>query len=110
MIKKSTQKVRIWAAQYTMVDNTRYQRGYTLPLLKCLTEAEAKYILKEIHEGVYGSHSGGRILAQKAVRAMYYWLGMNKDSSNMVKHNDKCQRFSKVITSPPKELSPASTP
>ena len=58
--------------QRLSVDNTLYQRGYTLSLLKCLLESEAKYILKEIHEGVRGSHSGGRMLAHKAVRAMYY--------------------------------------
>ena len=54
-----------------MVDNTFHQRGYTLPLVKCLSESEAKYILKEIHEGVGGSPSRGRMLAHKAVQAMY---------------------------------------
>jgi hypothetical protein len=69
MIKKSEQKLHTRTAWYTMVDNTIYERGYTFPLLKCLSESEAKYILKEIHEGVYGTHSRGRMLAHKVVRA-----------------------------------------
>jgi len=33
-----------------------------MPYLKCIDEKEAKYILKEIHEGVCGNHAGPRSL------------------------------------------------
>lgn len=87
--KKSARKVRVRAARYIMIGNTLYRRGYTLPLLKCLFDLEAKYVLKEIHEGDCGSHSEGRMLAHKAVWTGYYWPDMNKDSSDVVKHCDK---------------------
>jgi hypothetical protein len=81
-----------------------------LPLLKCLFKIDAEYALKEIHKGVCTGHSGGRMLAHKAVRAGYYWPTMNRDSSEMVKHYDKCQRFAKVDHSPPTELCSISSP
>lgn len=66
---KLARKIHVQAARYTLVDGILYRRGFTLPLLKCLSKDEAAYVLKEIHEGVCGSHSGGRMLAHKAVRA-----------------------------------------
>jgi len=36
--------------------NYLYRIGYSTPLLKCITNKQAKYILTEIHEGVYGNH------------------------------------------------------
>lgn len=56
-----------------------------LPLLKCLSKDEATYVPKEIHEGVYNSHSRGRMLAHKAIEVGYYWSEMNKDLSEVVK-------------------------
>jgi len=67
-------------------------------------------VLKEIHEGVCGSHSGGRMLAHKAVRAGYYWPTMNQESMEMVQSCDKCQRFAKLQTKPPAKLNSVSSP
>jgi hypothetical protein len=64
-----------------------------MPLLKCLPNSEAEYVLKEIHECVCDNNSRGRMLANKAMRAGYYWPTMGKDSVELVKHCDNCQRF-----------------
>jgi hypothetical protein len=61
------------AARYTMIRNTLYQMGYTLPLLKCISRTNADYVLWEIHEGVCSSHAGCRMLAHKLVKSGYYW-------------------------------------
>jgi hypothetical protein len=106
--KNSLRKVKMQSAKYTLVGDILCRKGYTLPLLKCLSESKAEYILQEIH-GVCGSHMGGRMLAHKVVRAGYYWLDMNRDSAELVKHYDKCQRFAQDEKSPPKELSPISS-
>jgi hypothetical protein len=63
--KKDARKTRMQTARYTLVGDVLYCRGYTLPLLKCLLKAKAEYVLREIHEGVCGSHSGGRMLLIK---------------------------------------------
>lgn len=78
------------SARYTLIGGTLYKRGYTLPLLKCLSKPEGEYILREIHKGVCGSHMEGRMLAHKALRAGYYWLDMNRDSTELVKRCDEC--------------------
>ena len=64
-----------------------------MPYLRCLRPDEADYVLREIHEGVYGNHSGKMSLAQKALRQGYYRPTMQKDSVELVQKCDKCQRF-----------------
>jgi len=96
-------------ARYTLIGGQLYRRGHTEPLLKCLKNFEAEYVLREIHEGVYGNHSRSRMLAHKAMRAGYYWPTMNKDSIKMVKC-DKCQRFAQVMKNPPERLSLITLP
>jgi len=98
------------SARYVLVGGSLYRRGYTEPLLKCLKSFEAEYILKEIHEGVCGNHSGSRMLAHKAMRAGYYWPTMNKDSVKLVRKCDKCQRFARVMKQPPEKLIPITSP
>jgi hypothetical protein len=67
-----------------MVNETLYKRGFTLPLLKCVSREEGNYILREIYEGICGNHSGARVLAHKAVGAGFYWPNMSKDSMIIV--------------------------
>lgn len=108
--KLRARKVKMHSARYVLIGGSLYRRGYTEPLLKCLTNAEAEYVLKEIHEGVCGNHSGSRMLAHKAMRAGYYWPTMNKDSVKLVRECDKCQRFARVMKQPPEKLSPITSP
>ncbi|XP_062147745.1 uncharacterized protein LOC133856706 [Alnus glutinosa] len=68
--KLLSHKVKTHSARYVLIGGVLYRRGYTEPLLKCLTNSEAEYVLKEIHEGVCGNHSGSRMLAHKAMRAL----------------------------------------
>jgi len=60
-------------ARYTMINEDLYQRGYSTPLLKCITSKRTEYILVENHEVVCGNHSGARTMAAKVLRAGYYW-------------------------------------
>jgi ribonuclease HI len=82
--KLLSRKVKMNSARYVLIGGVLYRRGYTEPLLKCLTNSEAEYVLNEIHEGVYGNHLGSRMVAHKAMRAGYYWPTMNKDSVRVV--------------------------
>jgi hypothetical protein len=82
--KKSAMQLRMKAGRFTMVNGTLYKRGFTLPLLKCISPEEGNYILREIHEGICGNHYGARVLAHKAIRVGFYWPNMNKDSTTIV--------------------------
>jgi hypothetical protein len=108
--KLLSRKVKMHSARYVLIRGLLYRRGYTEPLLKCLTNSEAEYVLKEIHEGVCGNHSGSWMLAHKAMRAGYFWPTMNKDSIRLVRQCDKCQRFARVMKKPIEKLSPITSP
>ncbi|GKV04959.1 hypothetical protein SLEP1_g17036 [Rubroshorea leprosula] len=61
-------KLRKKASRYTLVNGVLYKRSLSLPLLRCLNPYEAEYALREVHEGVCGSHVGARTLAHKVLR------------------------------------------
>ncbi|RDX98991.1 hypothetical protein CR513_18019, partial [Mucuna pruriens] len=81
------------AAKYTILGQQLYRRGFSFPLLRCLDEEDSSYVLKEVHEGICGTHIGGRALASKVARAGYYWPTLKRDCMDYVKKCDKCQRF-----------------
>ena len=65
-------KVRKRAARFTILNDTLCKKGFPIPYLKCVDEEEAKYILEEIHQGIYGDHTGPRSLVNKAIRTGYF--------------------------------------
>uniref|UniRef100_A0A2N9J0F6 Integrase zinc-binding domain-containing protein n=1 Tax=Fagus sylvatica TaxID=28930 RepID=A0A2N9J0F6_FAGSY len=67
-------------------------------------------LLFEIHEGICGSHTGGRSLAHRALTQGYWWPYMQKDAVTYVKKCDKCQRFSHSVHQPAAELLPLVSP
>ena len=74
-----------------------YNRGFSLPYLRCLVLDEVSYIIREVHEGVCGNYLGVHSLAHKLIRAGYYLHSMQKDAQSYVKVCDKCQQFSNII-------------
>ena len=70
--KAEVRKIQIRAARFVIIDNVLYRRGYSLPYLRCASSEEANYVLREIHEGIYGNHAGAGSLAGKVLRARYY--------------------------------------
>ena len=67
--KDEARKLRVRAARYVLINEVLYKRGFSQPYLRCLTPNEANYVLREIHEGACGNHSGARSLIHKVVRA-----------------------------------------
>uniref|UniRef100_A0A2N9HZF6 Uncharacterized protein n=1 Tax=Fagus sylvatica TaxID=28930 RepID=A0A2N9HZF6_FAGSY len=91
-------------------EGTLYKRSFSLPYLRCLAPDEANYVMREIHEGICGDHSGARALQRKIVRAGYYWPSMKADACQFVQRCDKCQRFANLLHSPPAVLVPMTAP
>ncbi|RDX96069.1 Tf2-9, partial [Mucuna pruriens] len=98
------------ATKYTILGQQLYRRGFSFPLLRCLEGDESSYVIKEIHEGVCGTHIGGRALASKIARAGYYWPTMKGDRMDYVKKCDKCQRFAEGHKAPPENLHHVTSP
>lgn len=59
----------------------------------CIGLDESLQILKEMHEGHVGNHSGGRSLAFWMHMAGYYWPTMKIDAAELVQRCDKFQRY-----------------
>ncbi|GLU03762.1 hypothetical protein SLE2022_209450 [Rubroshorea leprosula] len=103
--RQEAMKLRKKASRYTLVDGVLYKRSFSLPLLRCLNPYEAEYALREIHEGVCGSHVGARTLAHKVLRQGYYWPNMYKDATYFVQTCPKCQFFAHLTHQPAEELT-----
>ncbi|XP_025619006.1 uncharacterized protein [Arachis hypogaea] len=105
---KEGKRIKREAANYTIVTGQLYKRGFSQPLLKCVEPRDTEYILREIHEGCCGHHVGGKTLAQKVIRAGYFWLTIIRDSIQLVKNCDKCQRHANIHQVAPHQLSTIS--
>ena len=88
--------VRVRAKRFTVMNGELYKRWFLLPYLKCLTFEEATYVLREIHKGVCGNHSGPRSLVGKMIKVGYFWPTMQKDVVELIKKCDKFQQFGNV--------------
>ena len=75
---------RFWLSE----DQKLYKRYFLGPYLLCMHLEASKLILEELHEGICGSHTGGRSLAHKAITQGYWWLNMQRDAHEYVKKCD----------------------
>ena len=70
--KNEARSICFRSARYILYDDKLYRRGLLALLLRCVTNEDATYIIREIHEGICGNHAGGQALAHKALRQGYY--------------------------------------
>ena len=108
--KDEAKKLRVRAARYVLMDKVLYKRGFSQPYLRCLAPDGTNYVLREVHEGAYGNHSGARSLIHKVVCAGYYWPTVQADAKAYVKVCDQCQQFSNVPKQPSEYLTPMKAP
>ena len=108
--KEAVRKLKVQAARFVLIKDVLYQRGLSYPYLRCLGTKEVNYVMREIHEGICGNHSGSRSLVHKLMQAGYYWPNMQKDAKAYVKTCDKCQRFSNIIKQPTEKLTLMTAP
>nr|AAY99339.1 pol-polyprotein [Silene latifolia] len=105
-----SQKIKRIAARYLVFEGELYRRSVIRPLLKCVGPADAGLILTEIHDGICGHHMGARTLADKALRAGYFWPTMLEDSRAKTKKCKNCQMHAPVIHAPSRDLQPVLSP
>ncbi|XP_059669052.1 uncharacterized protein LOC132314174 [Cornus florida] len=70
--KPEARKLRLTAVKYAIINNQLYRKSFSGPYLKCLSPTEALVVLKQIHDGDCGNHSGGRSLAHKVLTQGYF--------------------------------------
>ncbi|KAJ4713136.1 Retrovirus-related Pol polyprotein from transposon 17.6 [Melia azedarach] len=108
--QEAARKLKYCAARYCIIEGVLYRRSFTMPYLRCLHPDEADYVLREIHKGACGNHSGGRSLAYKALRQGYYWPTMQSDSRVISQTCLTCQKHAKMIRVPPENLTTLTSP
>ena len=97
-------KIKRNSAKYTLVDGKLFRHGFTHPILVCVSGDQCTRIMAELHEGISGSHIGGRSLASKAVRAGYYWPTMREDYTRYAQQCKQCLQHVDWHKAPPEEL------
>ena len=70
--KEAVRKLKVQAVRFILIKDVLYKRGFSRPYLRCLGNEEADYVMREVHEGICGNHSGSRSLVHKLVRVGYY--------------------------------------
>src|SRR4051812_42787074 len=79
-------------------------------LLRCVDKKEAETLMREIHEGSFGTHTNGHTMTRKILRAGYYWLTMDSDCYQYAKRCHKCQIYANRIHVLPSLLNILSSP
>ena len=65
--KEAARKLKVQAVTFVLIKDVLYKKGFSLPYLRCLGTEEADYVMREVHEGICGNHSGSRSLVHKLV-------------------------------------------
>ncbi|XP_077215755.1 uncharacterized protein LOC143850385 [Tasmannia lanceolata] len=94
--RKEAQKITAKSALYVLKGEVLYKQSFSWPLLKCLRPSDADRAMAEVHEGICGDHSRGKVLAHKILRRGFFWPTILDDAQNYVKKCEQCQKFSSV--------------
>ena len=72
---------------YRIIRGQLYKRGVCTPFLRCISQQDGQALLREIHEGSYGTHQAPQGLVAKAFRQGLYWLIALGDAHDLVRHS-----------------------
>ena len=71
--KIEADKVQRKATRFWLSENQKlYKRSFLGPYLLCIHPEMTESLLEELHEGICGSHTGGRSLAHRAITQGYW--------------------------------------
>ena len=78
--KAKADKVRRKASRFWLSEDQKlYERSFSSPYLLCIHPEAVELLLEELHEGICGSHIGGKSLSHRALTQGYWWLNMQKE-------------------------------
>ncbi|KAG7588597.1 Ribonuclease H-like superfamily [Arabidopsis suecica] len=103
-------KMRIVSAKFCLSKDALYRRGVSDPYLLCFFGPEVEIVVREVHEGLCGSHLSGRAMAFKIKRMGYYWPTMITDCVKFAQRCKRCQLHAPLIHQPSELFSSISAP
>ena len=96
--QKEAKKERRKSTQFWLLAKRKlYRRSFGRPYLSCVHPEVVDGLLAELHEGIYGSHTGGQSFAYQVITQGYWWPNMQKNAAEYVKKCDQCQRHAPSI-------------
>ena len=81
-----------------------YKKGKDQVLLRCVNSSNANKVIKEIHEGICGTHANEHRMARQVIIAGYYWLTLESDCIKYARKCHKCQIYADKIHMSPIDL------
>lgn len=108
--KNERQTIQRLTTQFIISRGVLYKKSPSHVLLRCLDEKQVVEIIMEVHNGVYGPHTNGHMLAKKIIRMGYYWSTMESECCKHVQRCHLCQIFTSKINAPLVELHNVTTP
>jgi hypothetical protein len=88
--RNEAKRLKHRSRDFTMVEGQLYKKGISQPMMKCITEIEGLEILREVHGGTCGSHSGPRALVAKVIRQGFYWLAIICTANRVTRSCEAC--------------------
>ena len=61
------QRLKVQSSCFVLIGDVLYKIGFSRSYLRSLVPNEANYVMREVHEGVCGNHSGARSLVHKLI-------------------------------------------
>ena len=87
--KIEADKIRRKAIGYWLSeDHELYKCSFSRPYLLCVHPELTESLLEELHEGICGSYTGGRSLANRAITQGYWWPNMQREALKYVRKCD----------------------
>ena len=72
--KSDVDKIRRKAPRFWLSEDQKlYKRFFLGPYLLCIHPEASQLLLEELHDGICGSHIGGRSLSHRAITQDYWW-------------------------------------
>ena len=79
--KIEAEKIRRKAPRFWLSEDKKlYKRSFSGPYLLCIHPEMSESLLEELHEGICGSHTGGRSLSHRTIAQGYWWPNMQKET------------------------------
>ena len=79
--KSKVNKVRRKAPRFWLSEDQKlYKRSIFGPYLLCIHLEALELFLEELHEGICGSHTGGKSLSHRVITQGYWWPNMQKEA------------------------------
>jgi hypothetical protein len=98
--KTTDKKIKRQALKYMSLDDDLYRRTIDNVLLKCLGEEQAKVVVREVHDRIWGAHQSAHKINWLLRRAGFYWPTMMDDCIKYQRGCEACQRFGNIQLAP----------